>query len=622
MRSLARRGRAAPGDPTTAWAEAAVRGDFVTGDLVRYAAERHLRDLRDLKDYHWRPELAQRAIDFFPSVFTITDGPAAGKPFHLLPYHIFIVGSLMGWVTPEARWRFRSGYVETGKGQAKSPMMGGLGLYVMGWCGFPRAPVYAIGGDKNTANVLFKDAAAMCRAQVPGYEDGDTLETEGHVVLRGEGDNVWKIEHPTSQSFFLPLANGLNQSGPRPRLVLADEIHEFRTAAQLVTWRRAITKVAGSAMLLMGSNTPATSQLVGTEYSETYQAIAKGLKKDETAFAFVARVDKKDRETVLTNEACWQKSLPALGITYPVANIREEVVTALTKPSEASSIKRLYFGIPTGAVDFWIAEDRWAAVQQVLTPEDLEALKGCPCWLSLDLSKKNDLTALTATWRDGSGVLWQKTWYWTVAERLDERASADNAPYPEWVELGWLTATPGTTIDYTFVAARVAELDATHDVVELVFDPAKMADFETACEQNGFPVWRYEGPNKPAGDGLKLVSHAQGPLVKFDDRQYCMPKSIERFEDRILEQTIVIDASPITYWCAGNAEIREDGLKNRCFDKKKSRGRIDGLVTCAMGAGAADNTELKGDKYEGSYFVDIDAADDDDDVIDDDEADA
>ena len=244
-RSSGRRGKAS--DPTTAWAEAAVRGDFVVGELVRHAAERHLRDLRDLKDYHWRPDLAQRALDFFPSVFTITDGPKAGEPFHLLPYHVFCVGSLMGWVTAEGRWRFRSAYIETGKGQAKSPMMGGLGIYAMGWCGFPRAPVYAIGGDKNTANVLFKDAAAMCRAQIPGYDDGETLETEGHVVLRGEGDNVHKIEHPSSQSFFLPLASGENQSGPRPRLVLADEIHEFRTDSKLVTWRRAITKVAGSA---------------------------------------------------------------------------------------------------------------------------------------------------------------------------------------------------------------------------------------------------------------------------------------------------------------------------------------------------------------------------------------
>lgn len=595
-RSSGRRPKGAT-DPATAWAEAAVRGDFVVGDIVRDAAERHLRDLRDLKEYHWRPELAQRALDFFPSVFTITDGPKAGKPFHLLPYMTFCVGSLMGWVNADGRWRFRSGFIETGKGQAKSPMMGGLGLYAMGWCGFPRSQIYSIAANKQTAFVLFKDAVAMCRAQIPGYDEGETLEDRGDVVIRGEGDNAWKIEHPGTQSFFLPLAGGEQQSGPRPRMVLADEIHEFTVDTQIETWKRAITKVAGSAMMLMGTNTPATSQIVGSSYSDQAIAIAKGELKDDTLFAFVARVDTKDRETVFDNEGCWLKSLPALGITYPIANIREEVQTARSRLSTASSVKRLYFGIPLGAADFWINEEDWAAVLGVVDEADL---KGCKCWLSLDLSKKNDLTALTATWIDDEGRLWSKTWYWTTKAGLADRAVADHAPYEEWVEGGLLSAVGGATIDYTFVAQQVKRLCSTHDVQELVFDPAKMADFETACDDIGFPAWRFRGPDEPAGKGLKMIAHAQGKRVMFEDRQYCMPRSITRLEDRILSKRITIDDSPVTYMCAANAAIDADGMENRCFDKKRSRGRIDGLVTIAMGVGAADNVPLgKSSVYEG-----------------------
>ncbi|MDF1506221.1 terminase TerL endonuclease subunit, partial [Roseisolibacter sp. H3M3-2] len=351
------------------------------------------------------------------------------------------------------------------------------------------------------------------------------------------------------------------------------------------------------------------AQHVGTEISNAAQAVARGDVRNDTAFAFVARTDKKDRETVFENEACWAKSLPALGITYPITNIREAVATAKTRLSTASSVKRLYFGIPTGAADFWIAEDKWAAVLAPIGEEIIAQLKGCRCWLSLDLSKKNDLTALTATWIDGAGVLWQKTWYWTTAEGLADRAKADQAPYEEWVEKGHLTAVDGATIDKSFVAARVAEICAEHDVQELVFDPAQMADFLAACEEIGFPVWKFEKPDQPAGKGLKLVRHAQGPKVMFEDRQYCMPRSIERFEDRILKETIVIDDSPVTYSCAANAALVEDGMKNRAFDKKRSRGRIDGVVTAAMGVGAADNVPLEGETYAGSFVVDLDDVD-------------
>jgi phage terminase large subunit-like protein len=579
-------------DPTTAWAKAAVDGKlFTAGELVRHAAERHLRDIRDgeRRGIFWRPEEAAHALEFLPSVFQVTDGPAAGQPFYPLEWHTFVMGSLFGWRTATNRWRFREAWLETGKGQAKSPLMGAIGVYIMGWCGIARAQCYAIGEDKKTANVLFRDAVAMCRATIPDHDDGESLEALGEVVIRGELENAWKIEHPDSGSFFQVIASGESLSGPRPNYVAGDEIHELTDMNVLETWKRGIDKVAGNALMLMGTNTPATSQHVGTAYSVRFQQIAKGEARDDTAFGFIARTDKADRETVFENERCWQKSLPALGETFPIQNIREVVASAQLSPSRKSSVLRLYFGVDTAAADFWLPEDKWAAVQGAV---DANRMRKRRCWLSLDLSQKNDLTALTGAWEDfADEPLAVKTWYWTTQDGLKDRAEADKAPYVEWVEDGYLVATPGATIDLTFVAMQVAELVAEQDVQELVVDPAFISDFIAACEQIGLAVWRYEGPGKPEGRGLKIVSHAQGKRVMFEDRQLCMPHSITRTEDRILEGRIVIDSSPVTYSCAANAALDFDGQGNRAFDKKRSRGRIDGMVTIAMAVGAATANE-------------------------------
>jgi len=574
-----------PNDPTTRWAGDVVSGRILSGELARSAAERHLRDLRDglARGLHWRPEKAAHALQFFPACLSITAGAKVGEPFSLLPWHEFTVGSLFGWVKDSGRLRFRNAWLETGKGQAKSPLMAAIGLYLMGYYGIARAEVYAIGQDRATANVLFKDAVAMCRAPIPGGDENDTLDSRGEVLIRGEGDNAWKIEHPESGSKFQSLANGEAISGPRPAAVLADEIHEFKTATSIETWQRAIAKMPGDAMMLLGTNTPATTQIVGNGYSEFYQRIVKGEIKDDEAFAFIARVDKADRETIFDNEAAWGKALPALGVTFPVENIRGEVNRARTLTSTAMSVKRLYFGIPTGSVDFWIDETAWASVLGAVDPKDF---RGCPCWLSLDLSKKNDLTALTAVWLK-DGRLYAKTWYWTTKDGLETRESSDGAPYAQWVEDGFLSAVPGAVIDKTFVAAEIAQLDAEHDIQFLAFDPAGIGDFIAACEEIGLPVWKWLGPKEPEGQGLKLVSHAQGTRIIFEDRQLCMPRSIERLEDRILTHGLTVEDNPVTYWCAGNAMVIEDGQKNRAFDKKRSRGRIDGLVTLAMGVGAA-----------------------------------
>ena len=45
--------------------------------------------------------------------------------------------------------------------------MAATGLYMTGFYGIPRAKAFAIGQDRNTANVLFKDAVAMCRGPIP-----------------------------------------------------------------------------------------------------------------------------------------------------------------------------------------------------------------------------------------------------------------------------------------------------------------------------------------------------------------------------------------------------------------------------------------------------------------------
>lgn len=586
-----------PDDPTTAYALAVAEGrrpeGSLAGELEVAAGQRHLRDLDTghERGLRWEIDRAAHAIRFYPAMLTITEGAKVGQPFTLLPWHVFVAGSLFGWRKTSGRMRFRSAWLETGKGQAKSPFMAATGLYMTGFYSIPRAKAFAIGQDKNTANVLFKDAVAMCRAPIPPadgeeVDEADTLVERGIALIRGEGDNAWKLEFPESGALFQSLANGEAVSGPKPTLVAADEIHEFKSNGSIELWKNAIAKMPGDALMLLGTNTPASDQIVGTDYSEFYQKVARGEIEDDEAFAFIARVDKGDRETVFDRPEVWSKALPALGITFPEENVRGMVNTAKQLLSTALSVKRLYMGVPIGATEFWIAEEAWSAVQGYV---DEQKLKGCRCWLSLDLSKKNDLTALSCCWVDETGHLWVKTWYWTTKDGIADRSRADQAPYDQWAEKGLIEAVPGAVIDYSFVAEQVKRLCAEHEFEFLAFDAAFMLDFEAACEEIGFPAWKFEGPDEPEGEGLMLVRHAQGKQVRFESRQLTMPRSIVRLEDRILAKTITIDASPVTYSCAANAHMDSDGQENRAFDKKRSRGRIDGMVTIAMAVGAADN---------------------------------
>ena len=566
---------------TTRYAQDVASGKIIAGEFVRLAARRHLRDLKGGKarGLKWDQDAADRAIDFFPAVLSITEGAKVGQPFNLLPWHLFVVGSIYGWKDKDGNRRFRFIWLETGKGQAKSPLMAGLGIYEIVGRKNKRAEVYAIGEDRKTANVMFRDAAAMCRGEIPG-KDGETLESSGRVIIRGFGDNAWKIEHPASGSKFEPVANSDAISGPKPTLVLGDEIHEMKTNKAISIWRAAIAKMSGDPMMVLGTNTPSSDQHVGTSYSEFFQKVLRDEFPDDGAFAYIARTDPGDDP--FNDESCWIKSLPALGVTYPVENIRKEVATAQGMISTALTTKRLYFGIPVGTAGFWIDEAAWTRIQGHV---DEREMKGRRLHLSLDLADKNDLTALSGCWEGDNLAV--KTWYWTRETNIPERSTADQIPYRELAEAGLLTITPTATIDFEFVAEQVQRLCNEHDVAQLVFDPTKIDDFIKACEKIGFDVWRYKGPDEPAGVGLRLVGHAQGPRVMFEGKQLCMPVSIRHFEDHILKGTVTVDKSKMTDICASNAVVVSDAQKNKFYDKNKSRGRIDGLVTIAMSVGSA-----------------------------------
>lgn len=586
-------------DRTTQYALDVQSGKIVAGEFVRLAAARHLRDLKEgpKRGLKWDLAAADKAIDFFPAVLSITEGAKVGQPFHLLPWHLFVVGSIYGWRDRDGNRRFRFIWLETGKGQAKSPLMGGLGLYEIVGQKRKRAEVYAIAEDRNTAKVMFRDAVAMCRGEIPG-KGGETLEGSGRVIVRGFGDNAWKIEHPASSSKFEPVANGDAISGPKPSLVLGDEIHEMKTNKAISIWRAAIAKMSGDPMMILGTNTPSVDQHVGTTYSEFFQRVLRGENTDDGAFAYIARTDKGDDP--FNDESCWVKSLPALGVTYPIENIRKEVQTARDMISTALTTKRLFFGIPVGTAGFWIDEGAWDKIQGHV---DEAEMVGRRLHLSLDLADKNDLTALSGCWEGPKLAV--KTWYWTRETNISDRSTADQIPYREIEAAGQIAITQTPTIDFEFVALQVQNLCAKHDVAQLVFDVTKIDDFIKACGKIGFDVWRYLGPDEPAGVGLKLVAHAQGPRVLFEGKQLCMPVSIRHFEDHILKGTIEIDRSRLTSICASNAVVVSDAQKNKFYDKNRSRGRIDGLVTIAMAVGSAtSDMEDKGDGMD-DYFASL-----------------
>ena len=221
-------------DAATQYALEVVAGERVAGPHVRGQCARHLLDMKEghKRGLVWNVEESEKAQGFYADVLKLNGGDFEGKPFVLLPWQQFVIGSLFGWMGADGHRRFRNAYIETAKGSGKSPLAAGVGMLGLVADNEPRAEIYSAATKKDQAMILFRDAVAMVD-QSP--ELGKRLQKSG------TGERCWNLAYMAQGAFFRPISSDDGQSGPRPHIGLIDELHEHKTNT-VVEMMRAGTK--------------------------------------------------------------------------------------------------------------------------------------------------------------------------------------------------------------------------------------------------------------------------------------------------------------------------------------------------------------------------------------------
>ncbi|WP_436405926.1 terminase TerL endonuclease subunit [Citrobacter amalonaticus] len=75
------------------------------------------------------------------------------------------------------------------------------------------------------------------------------------------------------------------------------------------------------------------------------------------------------------------------------------------------------------------------------------------------------------------------------------------------------------------------------------------------------------------------------------------------FRKRLDDGEIIIKTNPCLRWNAASAVTEADQKENRIFAKKKSTGRIDGVVASAMAIGAAEGDVTDDGDLEGFLTI-------------------
>lgn len=564
-------------DPATRYALRVVAGEVVAGPHVRAACRRHLRDLEvgHERGLTWHPEDVDRVIAYFSTILTVEKelpdeyGETVSEAVPFVPDESqeFILGSLFGWRNKSGHRRFRRAYVEIGKGNGKSPLAAGIGHYMLTATKKLRAEVYSAATDKDQAAILFRDAVEMWRRSPALYS---------RLVPSGQNP-VWQLTMIQTASFFKPISSEKKgKSGIRPYCALIDEVHEHPDNS-VIEMLRAGTKGNQQALIFEITNSGFDRTSVCWNEHEYAIKVASGEKENDAWFSYVCALD--DDDDPFENESCWVKANPLLGVSIQPDFIREQVNEAQGMPSKESLVRRLHFCEWTDSEDGWLTQDAWKGVEADLKLEDY---RGEACYGGLDLSYTRDLSSFAAVFPTGEKSFDAFVWFWKPKDGLQKAVKEDRVPYDQWAKDGHLLLTEGKVIKLGPIGQKMAEIADMCDLKTVAYDNYRHKELADDLLDLGIELPMIEHPQ-----GFRRAKRVVNG--KSEDSPLWMPNSVQEFENAIAEGRIRVCVNRVLRWNVSSVVVRQDpaGTDNRIFDKRKSRGRIDGLVALAQAVGVA-----------------------------------
>jgi phage terminase large subunit-like protein len=216
----------------------------------------------------------------------------------------------------------------------------------------------------------------------------------------------------------------------------------------------------------------------------------------------------------------------------------------------------------------WISMDDWKRGGEFTSVETYQRwreatvreLRERPWFLGIDLSTKLDMTALTAVCIDDNGVQHWLPWYWIPRDNIQDRSNVEADNYRIWLEQGFITATPGSAVEFDAITAKVKELSQIIKIRQIAYDPRFAEHLRQDLEKEGF----------------ECVESPQG---------YRLNEACKEFEAAVPDGRVQHGGHPVLTWnvdCLQVTQNTDGAVKPVKPDRLRSRKRIDGAVAGFM----------------------------------------
>jgi phage terminase large subunit-like protein len=485
----------------------------------------------------------ERNIAWIEKHCRIPEGKFVGKPVKLRQFQRDIVIGIYDSPT-------RMAIVSFGRKNAKTSLA--AFLLILHLCGpeaRPNSQLFSAAQSRDQAAILFSLAAKVIR-QSP--------DLSHYVGIRDTAKQLYCQELGTLYRAL--SAEASTAYGLSPVFTVHDELGQVKGPRSELY--EALETAAGAQeaplSIVISTQAPTDADLLSVLIDD-----AKGKADPKTKlFLYTASMALDP-----FGEEAMRAANPAFGDFLNADEVKSQAEGARRMPAREAAYRNLVLNQRVNMTNPMISKAVWDACAQ----EPDEDAFTSEVWVGLDLSARNDLTALVTVGKDGEGVWSVRPEFFAPEIGVNERSHRDRVPYDVWAREGVLTLTPGASVDYSVIAKRLVELCSDYSVREIAFDRWRIDILKTELAR------------------LELAEEL--PLVPFGQGFKDMTPAVDAIESLLLNGKIRHGGNPLLTMCAANAVAIRDPSGNRKLDKSKSTGRIDGIVAMAMALGRASCAE-------------------------------
>lgn len=513
-------------------------------DTPEAKALRFQRALDWRKDYYFDLKAAKRASFFFENELQHVKGDCAGQRFVLQPWQRRAVRRAFGWKRRKDGLRkHRRVWIEVPKGNGKTPLGAGFGLYLFAADKEPGAEVICAAADKEQGTIAYEFARENC------VRNPKLKKLVGRAYRRS------MAILSTLSTFKVVSSEARTKHGTKIHGLILDEVHAIDDREYVETLISGTAKRPRSltVMLTTAGYDPLS---ICHDFHEHAVKVRDGVLDDPELLPIIFAASEKED---WTDENTWKRANPNYDVTIMGNDLAAQCRMAKQMPSYENSFKRLFLNIWTTQDIRWLPMSLWDANQNKI---DWTKYKRKVCYGGLDLASNSDVAALALAFPEEDGGITVFTRYWVPLETALQRQMKQNVPYQDWIKAGHMIGTEGNAIDFDFIRKEINELGNRFAIKELAID----RNF------NAFQL-----STQLSGDGFVVVPYGQGYFSMTAPSRY--------LEMLLLKQKLNHNLDPVLRWMASNVAVEQDAAGNIKPSKKKSKEKIDGIVALVMAIG-------------------------------------